>query len=236
MAYIDKTFYFDSLDREIPIAHPVDYGVSWWDHLTLRKRSPEFGSEEELISIELWQSNPPLYGEKVEDAEVCLTRDGAMLLANKLIRAVNELDTESASLRGLDDKIRYIEDFLNDEGDDYEHLDEFIYEREGNLEKFRTKRREERVLRTFGDNKVQYFVDIVELDNKVAVDISSGALDGFFECGATEEEAIAKINESLRNMWKAIKAKESYGGKLTYGMSKVKNELEKLFGDVKKGD
>lgn len=94
MAYADKCFYFDWGNRMIKLE---DFDV--YDKISVRSRwmpdDPEWKSSTNQISIELWGKDKE-DGTRNEDAEIVLSRDNAMILATKLIRAVNELDTKDA--------------------------------------------------------------------------------------------------------------------------------------------
>lgn len=90
MAYADKCFYFDWGNREVKLE---DFDI--YDYITVRRRDLWNEEKEEgshNVSIELWVK----YGErdKHEDREIVLSRDNAMALATKLMRAVAELDAD----------------------------------------------------------------------------------------------------------------------------------------------
>lgn len=91
MAYADKCFYFDWGDREVKLE---DFDV--YDHISVRRR--DLWNEEEKdsdhnVSIELWVKDDER--DKHEDREIVLSRDNAMVLASKLMRAVAELDADN---------------------------------------------------------------------------------------------------------------------------------------------
>lgn len=90
MSYADKCFYFDWGNREVKLE---DFDI--YDHISVRRR--DLWSEEEKdsnhnVSIELWVKNDER--DKHEDREIVLSRDNAMVLASKLMRAVAELDAD----------------------------------------------------------------------------------------------------------------------------------------------
>lgn len=90
MAYADKCFYFDWGNREVKLE---DFDI--YDHISVRRR--DLWNEEEKgsnhnVSIELWVKDDER--DKHEDREVVLSRDNAMVLASKLMRAVAELDAD----------------------------------------------------------------------------------------------------------------------------------------------
>ena len=90
MAYADKCFYFDWGNREIKLE---DFDI--YDHISVRRRdlwNEEDNRDDHNVSVELWVKE----GERDnhEDREVVLSRDNAMVLATKLMRAVAELDAD----------------------------------------------------------------------------------------------------------------------------------------------
>lgn len=88
MAYADKCFYFDWGNREIKLE---DFDI--YDSITVRRRglwNEEKDDSDQNVSIELWVKDGER--EKHEDREIVLSRDNAMVLASKLMRAVAELD------------------------------------------------------------------------------------------------------------------------------------------------
>ena len=90
MAYADKCFYFDWGNRKIELE---DFDI--YDHISVRRRdlwNEEDKDSDHNVSIELWVKEDE--GEKHEDREIVLSRDNAMVLASKLIRAVAELDAD----------------------------------------------------------------------------------------------------------------------------------------------
>ncbi|MCR5700207.1 MAG: hypothetical protein K6G49_02125 [Candidatus Saccharibacteria bacterium] len=90
MAYADKCFYFDWGNREIKLE---DFDI--YDTITVRRRdlwSEEGDGDGHNVSIELWVKEDERG--KHEDREVVLSRDNAMVLATKLMRAVAELDAD----------------------------------------------------------------------------------------------------------------------------------------------
>ena len=90
MAYADKCFYFDWGDREVRLE---DFDI--YDHISVRRRDLWNEEEEDSnhnVSIELWVKDDER--DKHEDREIVLSRDNAMVLASKLMRAVAELDAD----------------------------------------------------------------------------------------------------------------------------------------------
>lgn len=90
MAYADKCFYFDWGNREIKLE---DFDI--YDTITVRRRdlwNEEDKESNHNVSIELWVKEDERG--KHEDSEVVLSRDNAMVLASKLMRAVAELDAD----------------------------------------------------------------------------------------------------------------------------------------------
>lgn len=110
MAYADKCFYFDWGNREIKLEDFDKY-----DSISLRKRW--YGEEGEIgVSIELWGKEKE-GDEREEDSEIVLSRDNAMILANKLMRAVAELDADLYREGDLED-LRLLLDIFSDEVDE----------------------------------------------------------------------------------------------------------------------
>lgn len=90
MAYADKCFYFDWGDREVKLE---DFDI--YDHISVRRRdlwNEEDNRDDHNVSIELWAKEGER--DKHEDREIVLSRDNAMVLATKLMRAVAELDAD----------------------------------------------------------------------------------------------------------------------------------------------
>lgn len=88
MAYADKCFYFDWGNREIKLE---DFDI--YDHISVRRRdlwNEEDKGSNHNVSIELWVKDDER--DNHEDREIVLSRDNAMVLASKLMRAVAELD------------------------------------------------------------------------------------------------------------------------------------------------
>lgn len=90
MAYADKCFYFDWGNREVKLE---DFDI--YDHISVRRRDlwdEECEDSNHNVSIELWVKD----GERdsYEDREIVLSKDNAMVLASKLMRAVAELDAD----------------------------------------------------------------------------------------------------------------------------------------------
>lgn len=93
MSYADKCFVFDWGNRMIK-TEPQDLTVAGnWENISLRKRSYCEGGEYKTgVSIELWGAEQA-DGTRL-DGEVVMTKENALLLASKLVRAVNELDLD----------------------------------------------------------------------------------------------------------------------------------------------
>ena len=93
MSYADKCFVFDWGNRMIK-TEPQDLMVAGkWENISLRKRSYCDGNEYKTgVSIELWGAEQA-DGTRL-DGEVVMTKENALLLASKLVRAVNELDLD----------------------------------------------------------------------------------------------------------------------------------------------
>lgn len=90
MAYADKCFYFDWGNREVKLE---DFDI--FDTITVRRRDlwdEDENEDSHNVSIELWVKEDERG--KHEDREVVLSRDNAMVLATKLMRAVAELDAD----------------------------------------------------------------------------------------------------------------------------------------------
>lgn len=90
MAYADKCFYFDWGNREVKLE---DFDI--YDKITVRRRdlwNEEEDGDDHNVSIELWVKEDER--DKHEDREIVLSRDNAMALATKLMRAVAELDAD----------------------------------------------------------------------------------------------------------------------------------------------
>lgn len=96
MSYADNCFCFDSGNREIKLEEGDGYTFfENYDSITLRRRQTP---TDVAVSLELW-------GKMLPDTEILLSRDNAMLLATKLMRAVQELDADiyrEYDLRDLD--------------------------------------------------------------------------------------------------------------------------------------
>lgn len=105
MAYADKCFYFDWGNREIKLE---DFDI--YDRITVRRRdlwNEENNDDDHNVSIELWVKEGER--DKHEDREIVLSRDNAMFLATKLMRAVAELDADDYT-----DDLRQTVDILKD--------------------------------------------------------------------------------------------------------------------------
>lgn len=113
MAYADKCFYFDWGDRKIRLE---DFDI--YDEITVRRRSL-WDEETEIssnnVSIELWVKDDER--EKHEDQEAVLSRDNAMKLAGKLLRAVAELDADGY-LSDLQQDVELLKEAVGDKFDE----------------------------------------------------------------------------------------------------------------------
>lgn len=90
MAYADKCFFFDWDDRKVKLE---DFDI--YDEITVRRRdlwNKEKEEDDHNVSIELWVKDSER--DKHDDREIVLSRDNAMVLATKLMRAVAELDAD----------------------------------------------------------------------------------------------------------------------------------------------
>lgn len=115
MAYADKCFYFDWGNREIKLE---DFDI--YNEITVRRRdlwNEETKESSHNVSIELWVKDDER--EKHEDREIVLSRDNAMVLATKLMRAVAELDADSYN-EYWQQKIDILEEVAGDKFDEVE--------------------------------------------------------------------------------------------------------------------
>lgn len=115
MAYADKCFYFDWGNREIRLE---DFDI--YDHISVRRRdlwNEEDNRNDHNVSIELWVKE----GERDnhEDREVVLSRDNAMVLATKLMRAVTELDADEYT-SDLRQDVELLKEAVGDKFDEVE--------------------------------------------------------------------------------------------------------------------
>lgn len=220
MAYIDKCFYFDLDNRVVPLSHPAGYGVSYWEKATVRWRQPEIGSNEKLVSVELWQNqDSPIYGEKVKNDEVCLTRENALLLAQKLIRAVNELDTET-QMGDISETIRDITFFL---GEEWEKYQDRKLQREIEFDKNNGAKVEQKAIKINGK---EVSVEVREFSSTWT---ETSIRDAFATgCGDTEEEAIKDLKGQVEKAWNALKDYPTE--ELTPNMREYKERLVSIFG------
>lgn len=116
MAYADKCFFFDWGNRKIELE---DFDI--YDHITVRRRdlwNEEKEDDDSNVSIELWVKEGER--DKHEDREIVLSRDNAMVLATKLMRAVAELDAReyTSDLRQDVDLLKEIAGDKFDEAED----------------------------------------------------------------------------------------------------------------------
>lgn len=115
MAYADKCFYFDWGNREIKLE---DFDI--YDKISVRRRDLWDEENEESnhnVSIELWVKDDER-GEH-EDREIVLSRDNAMALASKLIRAVAELDADDYT-EDLRQDVALLKEIAGDKFDEIE--------------------------------------------------------------------------------------------------------------------
>lgn len=115
MAYADKCFYFDWGNREVKLE---DFDI--YDHISVRRRdlwNEEESRDDHNVSIELWVEDGER--EKHEDREVVLSRDNAMVLATKLMRAVAELDADEYT-SDLQQDVALLKEIAGDKFDEAE--------------------------------------------------------------------------------------------------------------------
>lgn len=115
MAYADKCFYFDWGNREIKLE---DFDI--YDHISVRRRDlwdEKNEASTHNVSIELWVEDDER--EKHEDREIVLSRDNAMVLASKLMRAVAELDADDYT-EDLWQTVEILKDVAGDKFDEVE--------------------------------------------------------------------------------------------------------------------
>lgn len=116
MAYADKCFYFDWGNREVKLE---DFDI--YDHISVRRRdiwNEENEDSDHNVSIELWVKDDER--EKHEDREIVLSRDNAMVLASKLMRAVAELDADDYT----DDLRQTVEILKEVAGDKFDEIED----------------------------------------------------------------------------------------------------------------
>lgn len=116
MAYADKCFYFDWGNREVKLE---DFDI--YDHITVRRRdlwNEEDKTDTHNVSIELWVEDDERG--KHEDREIVLSRDNAMVLASKLMRAVAELDADDYT----DDLRQTVEILKEVAGDKFDEVED----------------------------------------------------------------------------------------------------------------
>lgn len=115
MSYADKCFYFDWENRKVKLE---DFDI--YDHITVRRRdlwNKEKEYDDHNVSIELWVKDDER--DKHEDREVVLSRDNAMVLATKLMRAVAELDANEYT-SDLRQTVELLKDVAGDKFDEAE--------------------------------------------------------------------------------------------------------------------
>lgn len=115
MAYADKCFFFDWGNREVKLE---DFDI--YDHISVRRRDlwdEENEASTHNVSIELWVEDDER--EKHEDREIVLSRDNAMVLATKLMRAVAELDADDYT-EDMWQTIEILKDVAGDKFDEVE--------------------------------------------------------------------------------------------------------------------
>lgn len=113
MAYIDKTFYHDSHDREIELRNHKDGWEKEWDleNLTLRTR---VSGDENCLSIEVW----PHKGDCVE---LILSRENAEKLATRIMMSLAEMNTETMlescrnEISEIQEQLFWLEDIIEEE-------------------------------------------------------------------------------------------------------------------------
>lgn len=115
MAYADKCFFFDWGNREVKLE---DFDI--YDHISVRRRdlwNEEESRDDHNVSIELWVEDDERG--KHEDREIVLSRDNAMVLATKLMRAVAELDADDYT-EDMWQTIEILKDVAGDKFDEVE--------------------------------------------------------------------------------------------------------------------
>lgn len=115
MAYADKCFYFDWGNREVKLE---DFDI--YDHISVRRRdlwNKEDEASSHNVSIELWVKDDER--DNHEDREIVLSRDNAMVLASKLMRAVAELDADDYT-EDMWQTIEILKDAVGDKFDEVE--------------------------------------------------------------------------------------------------------------------
>lgn len=115
MAYADKCFFFDWGNREVKLEK-----FDIYDHITVRRRdlwNEEESRDNHNVSIELWVEDDERG--KHEDREIVLSRDNAMVLATKLMRAVAELDADDYT-EDMWQTIEILKDVAGDKFDEVE--------------------------------------------------------------------------------------------------------------------
>lgn len=131
MAYADKCFFFDWGNREVKLEK-----FDIYDHISVRRRdlwNEENEASTHNVSIELWVEDDER--EKHEDREIVLSRDNAMVLATKLMRAVAELDAHDYT-DGLRQTVEILKEVAGDKFDEVEDMwreDGFFRDPKGGL-------------------------------------------------------------------------------------------------------
>lgn len=114
MAYIDKTFYHDSHDREIELRNHKDGWEKEMDlkQLTLRTR---VSGGENCLSIEVW----PHKG--YDCVELILSRENAEKLATRIMMSLAEMNTETMlesyrdEISEIKEQLFWLEDIIEEE-------------------------------------------------------------------------------------------------------------------------
>ena len=112
MAYADKCFYFDFGNRAIKLE---DFDI--YDTISVRRRdlwNEVKEDDDHNVSIELWVKEGKRY--EFDDREIVLSRDNAMVLATKLMRAVAELDADEYT-SDLRQTVEILQDIAGDKFD-----------------------------------------------------------------------------------------------------------------------
>ena len=115
MSYADKCFFFDWDNRKVKLE---DFDI--YDEITVRRRdlwNKEKEEDDHNVSIELWVKDSER--DKHDDREIVLSRDNAMVLATKLMRAVAELDAREYT-SDLRQDVEILKEIAGDKFDEVE--------------------------------------------------------------------------------------------------------------------
>lgn len=114
MAYIDKCFYHDFHDRQIPLQNHKDGWIKDWDldSVSLRRRQSDSG---ECLSIEVWPHG------KDDQFELILSKDNAAKLAYRILMSLAELNVEDVveyqreRIENLEHKMNWLEPVIEEQ-------------------------------------------------------------------------------------------------------------------------